>query len=105
MLLHNSDLTVIELRKVFEHHRAMTPVSLEAFKEEYPLTFPISIDQTGHDDPIPVTSCRYQIRGATKVILHGRDSSTRHHGFGQEEDMALGAILGSLLAKKAPEMA
>jgi peroxiredoxin len=101
-LFRNTDLAVIGLHTVFEHHAAMTPVSLEAFIHEYRLTFPIGVDQASENDPIPVTMRRYQMRGTPSCVIIGRDGAIRHHGFGQEEDMALGAILGSLLAEKAP---
>lgn len=39
------EVAVIGLHTVFEHHAAMTPVSLEAFIHEYRLTFPIGIDR------------------------------------------------------------
>ena len=103
-LFRNTDLAVIGLHMVFEHHAAMTPVALEAFIHEYRLTFPIGVDQAGEDNPIPVTMRRYQMQGTPTAIIIGRDGIIRHHGFGQEEDMALGAILGSLLAEKAPDM-
>ena len=48
---------------------------------------------------------RYQMRGTPTAIVIGRDGVIRHHGFGQEEDLALGAILGSLLAERAPDTA
>ena len=93
------DVTVIGLHTVFEHHAAMTPVSLEAYIHEYRLTFAIGVDEAGTGTPIPVTMGRYQMRGTPTSILIGRDGSIRHHGFGQEQDLALGVIIGSLLAE------
>ncbi|WP_424361830.1 peroxiredoxin family protein [Methylocystis parvus] len=98
-LFRNTDLTVIGLHTVFEHHAAMTPVSLEAFIHEYRLTFPIGVDQASDDSPAPVTMRRYEMRGTPTCILIGRDGTIRHHGFGQEDDMAIGAIIGTLLAE------
>lgn len=98
-LFRNTDLAVIGLHTVFEHHAAMTPVSLEAFIHEYRLTFPIGVDQASDDSPAPVTMRRYEMRGTPTCILIGRDGTIRHHGFGQEDDMALGAIIGTLLAE------
>jgi peroxiredoxin len=98
-LFRNADLTVIGLHTVFEHHAAMTPVSLEAFIHEYRLTFPIGVDASAEDGPIPVTMRRYQMRGTPTAIVIARDGTIRHHGFGQEDDLALGAILGALLAE------
>jgi peroxiredoxin len=100
MLFRNTDLAVIGLHTVFEHHAAMTPVSLEAFIHEYRLTFPIGVDEASTDGPIPVTMRRYEMRGTPTAIVIGRDGTIRHHGFGQEEDMALGALIGSLLAER-----
>ncbi len=100
-LFRDSDLAVIGLHTVFEHHAAMTPVSLEAFIHEYRLTFPIGVDQPAENGPIPLTMARYQMRGTPTAILISRDGRIRHHGFGQEDDMALGAIIGALLAEPA----
>lgn len=104
-LFRNTDLAVIGLHTVFEHHAAMTPIALEAFIHEYRLTFPIGVDQPVESQTIPLTMLRYQMRGTPSAIIIGRDGVIRHHGFGQEEDLALGAILGSLLAERAPDKA
>lgn len=101
-LFQNSDLAVIGLHTVFEHHAAMTPVSLEAFIHEYQLSFPIGVDQPGENGPIPVTMARYRMRGTPTAILIGRDGAIRHHGFGQEDDMALGAVIATLLSEPHP---
>ena len=94
-----AEVAVIGIHTVFEHHAAMTPVSLEAYIHEYRLTFPIGVDEAGTGTPIPVTMGRYQMRGTPTSILIGRDGSIRHHGFGQEQDLALGVIIGSLLGE------
>jgi peroxiredoxin len=98
-MFNNSELSVIGLHTVFEHHAAMTPVSLEAYIHEYRLTFPIGVDQSVESSPIPVTMNRYGMRGTPTAILIGRDGKIRHRGFGQEDDMALGVMIGSLLAE------
>jgi peroxiredoxin len=92
-------LQVIGLHTVFEHHEAMTPVSLAAYIHEYRLTFPIAVDQPGEGTPMPVTMERYAMRGTPTAILIGRDGMIRHHGFGQEDDMALGARIAMALAE------
>lgn len=97
-LFKHSDLQVIGLHTVFEHHAAMTEVSLEAFIHEYRLTFPIGVDQAGDGTPIPVTMQRYGMQGTPTSILIGRDGNVVHHGFGQQSDMALGAIIAAELA-------
>jgi hypothetical protein len=95
-------LAVIGLHTVFEHHAAMMPVSLEAFIHEYRLTFPIGVDEAGTGTPVPVTMGRYQMRGTPTTVIFDRGGNVRHHGFGQESDLVLGVIIGTLLAESAP---
>ncbi len=94
-----SGLQVIGLHTVFEHHEAMTPVSLAAYIHEYRLTFPIGVDEAGASTPMPVTMQRYAMRGTPTAILIGRDGTIRHHGFGQEDDMAMGARIAMALGE------
>ncbi|MDP1869440.1 redoxin domain-containing protein [Bradyrhizobium sp.] len=96
-LFRDSDLQVIGLHTVFEHHAAMTPVSLEAYIHEYRLTMPIGVDEPSTAGPLPVTMGRYQMRGTPTAILIGRDGAILHHSFGQEDDMALGARIADAL--------
>ena len=90
-LFKNSDLQVIGLHTVFEHHAAMT-------LHEYRLTFPIGVDEAADGTPIPVTMARYGMQGTPTSILIGRAGNIVHHGFGQQSDMALGAIIAAELA-------
>ena len=52
------DVAVIGLHCVFEHHAAMTPLSLRAFLHEYRIRFPVAVDMTGDmlDDIVGVTA-------------------------------------------------
>ena len=77
----------------------MTPVSLEAFIREYRLTMPIGVDQPSDGTPIPLTMQRYGMRGTPTTIIIGRTGIIRHHGFGQDDDLALGLRIGTLLAE------
>lgn len=99
LLRGNEDVAVIGLHTVFEHHAAMTPVSLEAFIHEYRLTMPIGVDHAGDGTPIPLTMQRYGMRGTPTTIIIDRTGVIRHHGFGQEDDLALGLLIGVLLAE------
>ncbi|MBU1211645.1 MAG: redoxin domain-containing protein [Alphaproteobacteria bacterium] len=99
LLRGNDDVAVIGLHTVFEHHEAMTPVSLEAFIHEYRLTMPIGVDQAGDGTPIPITMQRYGMRGTPTTIIIDRSGRIRHHGFGQDDDLALGLRIGALLAE------
>jgi len=92
-------VAVIGLHTVFEHHAAMTPVSLEAFIHEYRLTMPIGVDAADGRHPIPLTMQRYGLRGTPSCVILDREGRIRHHGIGQEDDLTIGFIIGSLLAE------
>ncbi len=104
-MFRNTDLQVIGLHTVFEHHAAVMPVSLEAFIHEYRLTMPIGVDQAGADTTLPVTMERYKMQGTPTSVLIGRDGAILHHGFGQEDDMALGALIATALAGRETAIA
>ena len=91
-MFKNTDLQVIGLHTVFEHHEAMKPVSLKAFVHENKLTFPIGVDT-------PVTMANYGMRGTPTMILIRRNGTVYHHGFGQQDDMAVGAMIASVLSE------
>lgn len=97
-IFRETDLQVIGLHSVFEHHAVMTPNALKAFIHEYRLTFPIAVDQPSDDGPIPKTMERYGMRGTPTAIIIGRDGHVEHHHFGIEDDMVIGARLATLLA-------
>ncbi|MDR7276906.1 peroxiredoxin family protein [Catenuloplanes atrovinosus] len=92
------DIRVIGLHSVFEHHAAMTPVSLEAFLHEYKISFPVGVDAHDGDDPTPVTFARYGMRGTPTTVLIDRDGAVRAHHFGAVDDLALGAAVARLVA-------
>jgi len=49
---------------------------------------------------VPETMRRYSFRGTPSLVLIGRDGRVRHHGFGAEDDMALGARIAAALAEE-----
>lgn len=104
-LFRETDLQVIGLHTVFEHHAAMPPVALEAFLHEYRLTFPVGVDTPGDPGPVPETMRRYGFHGTPSLVLIGRDGRIRHHGFGGEDDMALGARIAAALGAAPMETA
>lgn len=101
-IFRDTDLQVIGLHSVFEHHAAMSPDALKAFIHEYRLTFPIAVDQPSGSGPIPTTMERYGMRGTPTAIIIGRDGHIEYHRFGIEDDMAIGARLATLLAMPIP---
>jgi peroxiredoxin len=100
-MLRQTDLAVIGLHTVFEHHAAMTPVSLEAFLHEYRIQFPVGVDAPSDLGPLPKTMAAYGLRGTPSTLLIDRQGFIRHHGFGQEDDIAIGLRIGLLLAEGA----
>lgn len=95
-----SDVAVIGLHTVFEHHEAMTPVSLAAFIHEYRLRFPIGVDRPGDPGPIPKTMAAYGMQGTPSLILIDRLGRLRRHAFGAEEDLRAGAEIALLMAER-----
>lgn len=100
-LFHTDQLAVIGLHTVFEHHAAMTPVSLKAFIHEFQLTFPVGVDRPAEDGPIPYTMAAYGMRGTPTLILIDRSGHVRKHTFGIEDDLRVGAEIATLLAEAA----
>lgn len=94
-------LVVLGIHTVFEHHAAMTPVSLEAFLHEYKIVFPVAVDRASNDGPIPQTMAAYGFRGTPSTVIIDREGRIARHSFGAEDDLALGLILGSLLSARA----
>ena len=97
------DVAVVGLHTVFEHHAAMTPVSLRAFLHEYRVSFPVGVDTPGPDpqDPIPATMRAYGLQGTPSLLLIDRRGDLRLHAFGAAEDLALGAAIATLVAEPA----
>jgi hypothetical protein len=94
----NTDLQVVGLHTVFEHHEAMSPVTLEAFLHEYRIASPVGVDVADGQSPIPVTMQRYAFRGTPSSVLIGRDGSILHQTFGVEEDLVVGARIAAALS-------
>lgn len=96
-----AEVTVLGLHTVFEHHDAMTPVSLEAFLHEYRISFPVGVDAHDHAGGTPVTMARYGLRGTPSLIAIDRAGQIRLNAFGYLDDLALGATLGRLIDEPA----
>ena len=71
------DVTLLGLHTVFEHHDAMTPVSLEAFLHEYQITFPVGVDAHAPGAATPITMGRYRLRGTPSLVVIDRAGSIR----------------------------
>ncbi len=96
-----AEVTVIGLHTVFEHHEAMQPVSLKAFLHEYRIGFPVGVDRPGGSQGrgMPVTMERYAIEGTPTMLLIDRAGQLRTQAFGKVDELALGMVLGGLIAE------
>lgn len=99
-----SDVSVIGLHSVFEHHDVMTPAALAAFAHEYRLDFPIAIDLPAPDGPIPLTMQAYGLRGTPSLVLIDRSGRIRLNHFGRIEDLQVGAFIGQLMGEAPPDV-
>jgi len=99
-LFPSGQVAVLGLHSVFEHHQAMTPVSLAAFVHEYRLDFPIGIDEAGPGG-MPRTMAAYRLRGTPSLLLIDRNGFLRSNHFGPVDDMRIGAEIATLLAEGA----
>ena len=91
---------MLGLHTVFEHHAAMTPVSLAAFLHEYKIRFPVGVDMpqaTG----MPVTMSAYAMQGTPTLILVDAQGRLHKQWFGAPPDLAVGAeIMRLILGRK-----
>ena len=94
------ELSVIGLHTVFEHHAVMTPAALRVFLHEYRIGFPVGIDMPGDPDPMPRTMQAYQMGGTPTLLVFDRHGQLQLNQLGQVDDLALGGLLGELLAQQ-----
>jgi len=97
--LAGSDLAVVGLHTVFEHHAVMTVDALRAFVHEYRWSFPIGVDEADGRGGPSRTMTRYGLRGTPSCLVLDRQGRLRLHHFGHLDDLLLGALLGRLLAE------
>lgn len=92
------NVAVLGLHTVFEHHDAMTPVSLKAFLHEYRITFPVGVDMPGSSG-MPKTMEAFEMRGTPSLLLFDKRGTLRAHQFGETSDLLLGANIATLLGE------
>lgn len=97
-----TDLTVVGLHTVFEHHEAMTPVSLEAFLHEYRIAFPVGVDAHEPAESMPVTMRRYGLGGTPSLVVIDRAGTIRASALGEVGELAVGALLARLIDEPRP---
>ncbi len=99
-LYQNTDVKVIGLHTVFEHHDVMGKDALMAFVHEYQIRFPVAIDKASDKEAIPDTMKNYQLQGTPSLVLIDQQGQVRLKHFGRLSDMQLGNAIGQLLSSK-----
>ena len=95
-----SEVAVVGLHSVFEHHEAQGRREvLAAFLHENGLRFPVAIDLPGPDG-IPLTFRAYAMQGTPTLLLIDRQGRLRMQRFGHIDDLRIGAAVASLAAEK-----
>lgn len=98
-----SDLAVVGLHTVFEHHHAMGPDALQVYLHENRIGYPVGVDAYVEDDPathpLPSTMQAYAMQGTPTLVLIDRKGLLRRQHFGLLDDMRLGAEIATLLAE------
>lgn len=94
-----SDVVVLGLHTVFEHHAVMGPEALKVFLHEYRIHFPVGIDQADAGSNIPLTMQAYNLQGTPSFIVIDRKGKIRLNHFGVIDDMLVGAYIGQLLSE------
>lgn len=97
-----SEVVVLGLHTVFEHHAVTGPDALAAFVSEYRIPFPVAIDRPVEGRSIPSTMGHYQLQGTPSTLLIDRAGRLRHTALGALDDLVLGVHLGRLLSESAP---
>lgn len=98
--IDDSQLQVIGLHSVFEHHDVMTPEALKVFLSEFGVAFPVAVDKPRKGQPIPTTMKKYRLEGTPSTMLVDRKGRIRQVEFGQMDDFVLGLLIGSLLSEE-----
>jgi peroxiredoxin len=101
-LFPSSEVVVLGLHTVFEHHDIMGPNALKVFLHEYRIAFPVAVDQPAKQHPVPATMQAYGLRGTPSLVVIDRSGRVRLNHMGHLDDLQLGALLGTLLSEPAP---
>jgi hypothetical protein len=94
-----SDVAVVGLHTVFEHHDVQGPEALRVFLSEFRVTFPVGIDRPVDGSSIPATMRAYELQGTPSQVLLDRQGRIRSSTLGPVDDLVLGARIGRLLAE------
>ena len=99
----DTDLAIIGLHAVFEHHQVMGPEALRVYLHENRIGYPVGVDAYRDDDPsthpLPLTMQAYAMQGTPTLCLIDRKGRLRAQRFGLVDDLRLGAEIATLLAE------
>ena len=94
----SSDVAVIGLHSVFEHHKVQgSEAALAVFLHEYRISFPVAIDAPSQHCAIPQTMAAYGLQGTPSLIVVDTQGKQRLQEFGQNSDLRIGSLIGQLL--------
>jgi hypothetical protein len=100
-----TDLAIVGLHTVFEHHAVMGPEALAVYLLENRIAYPVGVDAYRDGDParhpLPLTMQAYAMRGTPTLCLVDRRGNLRRQWFGLIDDLRLGAEIATLLAEPA----
>lgn len=99
------NVAVVGLHTVFEHHEVTGPDALKVFLHEFGITFPVGIDRHEQGRSMPVTMRTYGLEGTPSTLLFDKFGSLAFSHLGKVDDLALGVMVGQLLATPGPEAA
>lgn len=103
-LFQRSDVAVIGLHSVFEHHEAMGATALRAFLYEYRIGFPVGIDEPDGVS-VPRTMRTYAFEGTPTTLLIDRQGRLRRQTLGHVPDLQLGAEIMALVGESVAPVA
>jgi hypothetical protein len=97
----HTDLAVVGMHTVFEHHHAMGPDALAVYLHENRIRYPVGVDAHEDSQAIPLTMRAYNMQGTPTLCLIDRNGVLRRQHFGLLDDLRLGAEIATLLAEPA----
>jgi hypothetical protein len=97
----HTDLAVVGMHTVFEHHHAMGPEALAVYLHENRIRYPVGVDAHEDGHAIPLTMRAYNMQGTPTLCLVDRRGVLRRQHFGLLDDLRLGAEIATLLAEPA----
>ena len=100
-MFDSTDVAVVGLHAVFEHHEVMGPAALEVFFHEYRIRFPVGVDASGGASTVPITMKAYVLEGTPTMVLVDRNGHIRAKHLGAVSDLQLGSEIAALVYEQA----